>query len=70
MPEAKNSELQIAARASGFKATRQKGQSSALVTPDGRATTIPIHAATISGPLYYAILKQLGISEADFKKLK
>ena len=70
MPEAKNSELQKAARALGFKATRQKGGHQRWQHPDGRATTIPIHAATISGPLYYAILKQLGISEADFKKLK
>lgn len=70
MPEAKTSELQRVAKILGFEAARQKGSHQRWKHADGRATTIPIHAATISGPLYYAILKQLGISEATFKALK
>ncbi|WP_370623515.1 type II toxin-antitoxin system HicA family toxin [cf. Phormidesmis sp. LEGE 11477] len=38
---------------------------------DGRATTIPIHGnAEIGGGLFKSILKQLGISESEFQKLK
>ena len=70
MPEAKHSQFQKAARALGFVATRQKGSHQRWQHPDGRATTIPIHVTTISGPLYYAILKQLGMSETEFKALK
>ena len=38
--------------------------------PMAAPLTIPIHVTTISGPLYYAILKQLGMSETEFKALK
>lgn len=71
MPEAKASELQRVARKLGFVAARQTGSHQLWKHPDGRATTIPIHpSTTITPPLYYAILKQLGITEEDFNQLK
>ena len=38
---------------------------------DGRAVTIPIHGGReIGPPLFYKILRQLGISLDDFGKLR
>ena len=55
----------------GFVQTRQKGSHARWQHKDGRATTIPIHPSTeIGGWLFREILKQLGVSEADFRKLK
>lgn len=70
MPEGKASEFSRVARALGFIAVRQKGSHQRWQHPDGRATTLPIHSATISGPLFYMILKQLGISANEFNELK
>ncbi|MBS1832083.1 MAG: type II toxin-antitoxin system HicA family toxin, partial [Acidobacteria bacterium] len=39
--------------------------------PDGRATTIPIHGnSNIGAPLFYKILRQLGIDEKTFLRIK
>lgn len=39
--------------------------------PDGRETAIPFHGSREIRPgLYYAILKQIGITEAEFRRLK
>ena len=70
MPEGKASEFARAARALGFNPARQKGSHQRWQHPDGRATTIPIHSTTISGPLFFLILKQLGISQDEFNDLK
>lgn len=68
---AKAKELQKVARKLGFIAARQKGSHSRWIHPDGRATTIPVHGnSEIGGWLYHVILKQLGISDHEFRKLK
>ena len=55
----------------GFVQTRQKGSHSRWQHPDGRATTIPVHPGTeIGGWLYRQILKQIGITEEQFHKLR
>ncbi|MFN0147057.1 MAG: type II toxin-antitoxin system HicA family toxin [Dehalococcoidia bacterium] len=39
--------------------------------PDGRGATIPIHGnRDIAGGLYHLVLKQLGITEEQFRALK
>ncbi|MBN3922208.1 type II toxin-antitoxin system HicA family toxin [Nostoc sp. NMS4] len=59
---AKASELERVARKLGFEKVRQKGSHARWQHPDGRATTISIHA-------FYEILKQLGIIEEHFNQL-
>jgi predicted RNA binding protein YcfA (HicA-like mRNA interferase family) len=70
MPSAKAEEFRRAATKLGFKKARQTGSHERWQHPDGRATTIPIHSKAIGAPLFYRILKQLGIDEARFGKLR
>jgi predicted RNA binding protein YcfA (HicA-like mRNA interferase family) len=68
---AKAKELMRAAEKLGFVRTRQKGSHARWQHPNGRATTIPVHPGTeIGGWLYRVILKQLGITEEEFRKLR
>lgn len=68
---AKTKELMRAAARLGFVQTRQKGSHARWQHEDGRATTIPSHPGTeIGGWLYHRILKQLGITEEEFRKLR
>ena len=60
-----------AAEKLGFVLTRQKGSHARWQHEDGRATTIPVHPSTeIGGWLFYKILKQMEISEEEFRKLR
>jgi predicted RNA binding protein YcfA (HicA-like mRNA interferase family) len=55
----------------GFEKVRQKGSHARWQHPDSRSTTIPIHGnSEIGGWLFYEILDQLGITEAEFEKLR
>jgi predicted RNA binding protein YcfA (HicA-like mRNA interferase family) len=68
---AKARELEKVAKKLGFKKTRQKGSHARWQHPDGRATTIPIHGkAEIGGWLFQEILKQMGITEEEFDRLR
>jgi predicted RNA binding protein YcfA (HicA-like mRNA interferase family) len=68
---AKAKELMRAAERSGFRLVRQKGSHARWLHSDGRATTIPVHPSTeIGGWLYHKILKQMGVSEEEFRKLR
>jgi predicted RNA binding protein YcfA (HicA-like mRNA interferase family) len=67
---AKANELMRAAERLGFAKARQKGSHARWIHPSGRATTIPIHpSAEIGGWLYHKILKELGVSEEEFRRL-
>ncbi len=67
---AKARDLQKAARKLGFWMVRQKGSHARWKHPDGRATTIPAHGdSEIGSWLLYEILKQLGITDEDFRRL-
>jgi predicted RNA binding protein YcfA (HicA-like mRNA interferase family) len=71
MPSATARELQRAARLLGFILTRQKGSHARWNHPDGRATTIPVHGAEeIGPPLFGQILKQLGVTLDEFRRLR
>jgi predicted RNA binding protein YcfA (HicA-like mRNA interferase family) len=68
---AKAKELMRAAEKLGFSLTRQKGSHARWQHKDGRSTTIPVHPSTeIGGWLYHKILKQMGITEEEFRKLR
>lgn len=68
---AKVKELEKVARKLGFKKVRQKGSHARWQHPDGRATTIPIHGNTEIGSwLFSEILKQMGITEAEFNQVR
>lgn len=68
---AKAKELMRAAEKLGFALTRQKGSHARWQHKDGRSTTVPVHPSTeIGGWLYHKILKQLGITEEEFRKLR
>jgi predicted RNA binding protein YcfA (HicA-like mRNA interferase family) len=68
---AKARDLERVARQLGFRKVRQKGSHARWKHGDGRATTIPAHGdAEIGGWLLHEILKQLGITEDDFLRLR
>jgi len=63
-------DLQKVAMKLGFQLVRQKGSHARWRHPDGRATTIPVHGnSDIGNWLFYEIIKQLGITEEEFKLL-
>ncbi|MGH9481182.1 MAG: type II toxin-antitoxin system HicA family toxin [Terriglobales bacterium] len=71
MPSATARELQAVARRLGFARTRQAGSHERWNHADGRAMTIPLHSGReIGPPLFFKILRQLGISLDQFQKLR
>ncbi len=68
---AKAKELMRAAQKLGFVRRRQKGSHARWIHPDGRATTIPIHPGTeIGGWLFHKLLRELGVTEEEFRRLR
>lgn len=71
MPSATALEFQRVARRLGFFKTRQIGSHERWNHPDGRALTIPLHGAReIGPPLFFKMLRQLGVSLEEFQKLR
>ena len=71
MPSATARELQRTARRLGFTRTRQRGSQERWNHPDGRGVTIPLHGGReIGPPLFFKILRQLGVTYEDFQKLR
>jgi len=71
MPSATTRELQRVAQKLGFKKSRQTGSHERWNHPDGRAVTIPLHGGReIGPPLFFKILRQLGITLEDFQNLR
>ena len=69
MPSATAREFQKVARTLGFHRTRQSGSHERWNHPDGRSVTNPLHSGRgIGPPLFFKVLRQLGISLADFQK--
>jgi predicted RNA binding protein YcfA (HicA-like mRNA interferase family) len=68
---AKAKELMRAAEKLGFVRRRQKGSHARWIHPDGRATTIPIHHSTeIGGWLFHKLLREMNITEDEFRQLR
>ncbi|MEI7826718.1 MAG: type II toxin-antitoxin system HicA family toxin [Euryarchaeota archaeon] len=54
----------------GFRVTRTRGSHVRLVSKDGRATTIPIHAhRQLPAGLLHAVAREVQISWTDFFKV-
>ena len=71
MPSASTRQLQEAARKLGFQQTRQTGSHERWNHPDGRAVTIPLHGGReIGPPLFFKILRQLGITYEEFLRMR
>jgi len=70
MPSATARQFRKAAKKLGFTKSRQTGSHERWTHPDGRAVTIPIHGGQeIGPPLFFKILRQLGVSPEEFQKL-
>lgn len=55
----------------GFEQVHQKGSHLRLVHPDGRKTTVPVHAAESVGVgLLRKILRDVNLSRSEFDKVK
>jgi predicted RNA binding protein YcfA (HicA-like mRNA interferase family) len=71
MPSATAREFQRAALALGFTKLRQAGSHERWTHGDGRAVTIPLHGGReIGAPLFFKILRQLGVSQEEFDRLR
>ena len=71
MPSATARQLQETAHKLGFRQTRQTGSHERWNHPDGRAVTIPFHGGReIGPPLFFKILRQLGITLDEFSRLR
>jgi len=71
MPSATARQIQAVASRLGFRKTRTTGSHERWNHSDGRAVTIPIHAGReIGPPLFFKILRQLGVALEEFDRLK
>jgi predicted RNA binding protein YcfA (HicA-like mRNA interferase family) len=71
MPSANARQFRAVASRLGFHKTRTTGSHERWNHPDGRAVTIPIHGGReIGPPLFFKIIRQMGISPEEFDRLK
>jgi predicted RNA binding protein YcfA (HicA-like mRNA interferase family) len=71
MPSATAREFQRVALALGFTKRRQTGSHERWTHADGRSVTIPLHEGReIGPPLFFKILRQLGVSLEEFGQLR
>jgi len=71
VPSARADEFRRAALRLGFYKTRQTGSHERWIHVDGRGVTVPVHGGReIGPPLFYRILRQLGITAEEFEKLR
>ena len=70
MPSATARQFRKVAKKLGFTKSRQTGSHERWTHPDGRTVTIPIHGGQeIGPPLFFKILRQLGVSLEEFQNL-
>ena len=71
MPSATALEFQRVAVALGFVGRRQTGSHERWTRGDGQSVTIPLHGGReIGPPLFFKILRQLGVSQEEFDRLR
>ena len=71
MPSATARDFKSVALQLAFQFTRQTGSHERWNHPDGRAVTIPVHGGReIGPPLFFKILRQLGVSLEEFQRLR
>ncbi len=70
LPRIKGKELVRALERAGFSIARTRGSHAFLKHPDGRATTVPVHARETLGPgLLRAILRDLEMTVEQLTEL-
>jgi len=71
MPSARAQDFRKVAGLLGFVLKRTSGSHEQWEHPDGRLLTIPIHGGReIGPPLFFRILKQMGLNLEEFQKLR
>ena len=71
MPSATARDFRRVAARLGFVRRRQTGSHERWIQPDGRTVTIPQHAGReIGPPLFFKIVRQLGLTPAAFERLR
>ena len=71
MPSATARDFQRVAQKLGFQKKRQTGSHERWNHADGRSVTIPLHGGQeIGPPLFFKIVRQLGIAVGEFQKLR
>ena len=69
MPSATARDFRRVAARLGFVRRRQTGSHERWIHPDGRTVTIPLHAGReIGPPLFFKIVRQLGLTPAEFER--
>lgn len=53
----------------GFRRVRQRGSHARYVNPEARGVTVPIHPGDVPVPAIRSILKQAGLTEAEWETL-
>ncbi|MDM7323885.1 MAG: type II toxin-antitoxin system HicA family toxin [Thermus sp.] len=53
----------------GFEEVGGKGSHRVLIHPDGRRTVIPFHRQELKRGTFLGILKDVGLTEEEFRKL-
>lgn len=70
LPRIKGKDLVRALHRVGFVTDRVRGSHAFLKHPDGRATSVPVHAREILGPgLLRAILRDLEMTPEELRRL-
>jgi predicted RNA binding protein YcfA (HicA-like mRNA interferase family) len=70
LPRLTGGDVIAALEKAGFIVVRTKGSHHRLRHPDGRVTTVPVHASEIIGPgLLSSILRDCDLSRGDFEAL-
>ena len=71
MPSATARDFRRVAAALGFVRRRQTGSHERWIHPGGRAVTIPLHGGReIGPPLFFKIVRELGLSPAEFDRMR
>ncbi len=71
MPSAEARDFQRVAALLGFVYKRTTGSHERWEHSDGRSVTIPLHGGDdISPPLFFKVLRQIGITLEQFQKLR
>lgn len=69
LPSLKSKQMVAALQKAGFEPRRQKGSHHRLAHPDGRITTVPMHAKDLKRSTMLEIIKQAGLTQDEFRKL-
>jgi len=71
MPSATALDFRRVAQKPGFVFSRKTGSHERWQHPDGRGVTIPVHGGReIGPPLFFKIVRQLGVTIEEFQSMR